>query len=213
MIVELIERSYICPSILECAELRLYRQALFPFFYASDNTCVDVEAAAYFDNLFCMLGAYVYLHTMAHVEYLVHFFPVCATLFTYDPEERRNWEHIVLNDMTVVSDKVEHFGLGSSSAVYHSVYLRTKFIKYALDDWGISSGGREYKASCCYGSPFDSVVKVIVSAVYEFVRHGMVVAFGIFLCKVLCEHIMARTCKSVAAHTSIVTVLVCCLSG
>ena len=40
----------------------------------------------------------------------------------------------------------------------------------------------------------------------------MVVAFRIFLSKILCEYVVTGTCQSIRTHTAVVLLLVCCLS-
>ena len=62
---------------------------LVTFFYASHNLCIDIERLADSDYFFGMLRWQVNFQTVAHIEYLVHFFPICAALF-FDGLERGN---------------------------------------------------------------------------------------------------------------------------
>ena len=170
----------------------------------SDNLCVNVEALAYGNNLFCQFRADVYLHTVSHVEHLVHLFPVCVALFLYRLEEWRYREHVVFHDTTVVADKVKHFRLCSTRAVHHSVNFRTQFVKQFLDDRSVGAGRRENELSGIHIDAFHLVVQTACTAVNQFFRDCVVVAFRVLLCQILCEHIVAGTCKTVASHASVV---------
>ena len=77
-------------------------QALGTFFNATDDLCIDIEAARDGDNLFGNCGTNVDLHTMTAVEHLVHLFPVGLALLLNQLEKRRNGEHVVLDDAAVV---------------------------------------------------------------------------------------------------------------
>ena len=118
--------------IVKCSELRLYSETALAFLYASYNLCVDVEALADGNDLLCHFRTYVDFHAVSHVEHFVHLFPVCAALLLYGLEQRRHGEHVVLYHTAVIVYEMQHLGLCSTSAMYHSVYFRTKLIKTPL---------------------------------------------------------------------------------
>ena len=62
--------------VFECSEFALDGQAALAFFDVTHNLGIDVEALADGDNLLGNLRTNVDLHTVTHVEYLIHLLPV-----------------------------------------------------------------------------------------------------------------------------------------
>jgi hypothetical protein len=67
---------------------------------------IDIEALRDGDYLFGNFRTYIDLHAVSHIEYLIHFLPIGARALVDSTEEGRNWEHVVLDDLAVVVDKV-----------------------------------------------------------------------------------------------------------
>ena len=72
----------------------------------ADHLGIDVETLRKGNHLIGDFRTYVDLHTMAHVEHLIHLLPVCARTLVDGLEQRRNGEHIVFNDTTIVADEM-----------------------------------------------------------------------------------------------------------
>ena len=96
---------------------------------------------------FRMLRRKIYFQTVSHIEYLVHFAPVRIALLLDGPEQRRNGEKVVFDNAAVISDKVQHFGLRTAGAVYHTVNFGTERIEQFLNHRRICTGGREHQLS------------------------------------------------------------------
>ena len=116
-------------------------------FNAAYNLSVYAKALAYFNYLLGMFGAQIYLETVTHVEHLVHLAPVGAALLLDGLEQWGHREQVVL-DYSFVLYKVHYFGLCTSRAVYHTVYLRAKCIEQFLYDGSIGACGRQYQFAC-----------------------------------------------------------------
>ena len=147
---------------------------------------------------------------MSHVEHFVHLSPIRSTLLLNRLEEWRDRKHIVFHHSAILTHKVKHFGLSTTCAMHHTMYLRTQLIQQFLHHWSISTGRGEYQFSCTYRSAFHLVLQCIFTAIYEFRRHLMVETLRIFHGKILCKHIMASTRKSIASHA---TIVFCFVSG
>ena len=150
---------------------------------------------------------------MAHVEYLVHLFPVSAGAVMDGLEERRYREHVVLHDLAVVTNEMQHLRLGATGAVDHSVDLRTQLVEELLDDGGIGTCRGEDELAGIDGDAVDSVGEFVLTTVDEVVGDSMVIALGIFCGKVFGKDIMTGTRQTVAAHAAIIAVLVGSLTG
>ena len=137
-----------------------------------------------------MLGRYVYLHAVAHVEHLVHLAPGCATFLLNEVKEGRNGEKVVLYNMLVV-DKVHYLGLGTAGAVNHSVDGRTHLGKKFLYDRGVGAGGGEYETTGVNGGTFHRIGEVLGAGVDKILGDGSVKSLGIFGRKVFLEYIVA----------------------
>ena len=141
---------------------------------------------------------------MSHVEYLVHFVPICSALFLDGAEEGRNGEEVVFDYQAIVAYEVEHFRLCASRAMHHAVDVRTECIEQLLDHRRIRAGRREHQLAGIDGRAFYQVGQLQVSAVYQVFGHGVVVAFRIFLRQVFGEHIVACRGQPVASHAAVV---------
>ena len=62
--------------VFECSEFALDGQTALAFLDVTYNLGIDVEALADGDNLLGNLRTNVDLHTVTHVEYLIHLLPV-----------------------------------------------------------------------------------------------------------------------------------------
>ena len=71
--------------------------------YVSYNAGVDVERAGYVDNALGGGVVGVYLHTVPHIEYFVHFFPFGAAFVLYHAEQRWDGEEVVFHHVEVVN--------------------------------------------------------------------------------------------------------------
>lgn len=191
--------------ISELSEFTLDNQFfLIALFDTSYNLCIDVEAFADGNHFFRMLRRKIYFQTVSHIEYLVHFAPVRIALLLDGPEQRRNGEKVVFDNAAVISDKVQHFGLRTAGAVYHTVNFGTERIEQFLNHRRICTGGREHQLSGIQRTAFHAVCQFQLSAVYQFVGYGFVIAFRIFLRQIFGEYIVAGAGKSVAAHTAVI---------
>ena len=76
-----------------------------------------------------MFGRKIYLKTVSHIEYLVHFAPVRIALFLDSPEQWRNREKVVFDNAAIVAYKVQNFGLSAAGAVYHTVNFGTERVE------------------------------------------------------------------------------------
>ena len=79
---------------------------MFTLFDSADYLCVDTERTTDFDYPWGDFGADIYFHSMAHVEHLIHFAPVGPATFFDGFEQGWQWEKIVFNYMTIVTDKM-----------------------------------------------------------------------------------------------------------
>ena len=177
------------------------------------DLCIDIEALADGDDLFCNLWAYIDFHAMTHVEYLVHLLPVGARTVVDSLEEWWYWEHVVLHYLAVFAYEVEHLGLCTACAVYHTVDFWAQFVEQFFDDWGVCAGRREHELACIDRSTFHLIGQFVFSAVNQFAWYCVVEAFWVFLCEILSENIVAGRGESVAAHTAVVLLLVCSLTS
>ena len=75
---------YEFPEFTEYGKLIAF--ALVIVVAAADDSGIDVETLGNGDDLFRQFFVYVDFHTVAHIEYLVHFFPGGAGLFLNQPE-------------------------------------------------------------------------------------------------------------------------------
>ena len=160
-----------------------------------------------------MLRRKIYFQTVSHIEYLVHFAPVRIALLLDGPEQRRNGEKVVFDNAAVISDKVQHFGLRTAGAVYHTVNFGTERIEQFLNHRRICTGGREHQLSGIQRTAFHAVCQFQLSAVYQFVGYGFVIAFRIFLRQIFGEYVVAGAGKPVAAHTAVILFFVSGLSA
>ena len=191
--------------VVKCSVFRLDGKALDAFLYISDYLCVDIERTGDFDNLLRIFGREVYFHTVTHVEYLVHLFPIGSAFVVDCTEERWYGEHVVFDHTAVVADEMQHLGLCASCAVYHTVDIGTHLVEHLPDYGSIGAGGREDKLTGIHRGAFHCLVEAIGTAIYQLVWYGMVVSLGIFLCNVFREHVVTCRGESVAAHTSVVS--------
>ena len=194
--------------ILESSEFALDGEALLAFLDVAYDLCVNVERLREGNDLICHLRTYVDFHAVSHVEYLVHFLPVCARTIVNGTEQRRNGEHIVLDDAAVVVDEVEHLGLGTTCAMYHTMNLRTQLVEQALDDRRIGAGGGKDELASVDGRTVNHAIQLILAAIDEIVRHGVVEALRVFLGQILGEDIVAGGGQTIGAHTTVVALLV-----
>ena len=88
--------------IEECAELGLYGQTLCSFFDMTNDLGVDVERFANVDYVVCCFWSDVYLHSMPHVEHLIHLSPVGLARLVYGSEEWGKGEEVVFDNVAVV---------------------------------------------------------------------------------------------------------------
>ena len=170
---------------------------------------VYAKALADGNYLVSHLRTHVYLHAMSHVEYLIHLFPVCAGTFLDGAEEGRNGEHVVFYHFAVLAHEVEHLGLRTTRAMYHAMYLWAHLVQQLLDDGRIGTGRGEHELTRIHGAVAYFIGQLVLSAIYQFLWYGMVVALGILLCQVLGEHVVTGTGKSIAAHAAVIFLFVC----
>ena len=67
---------------------------------------IFLETLADLDNLLCIFGGKVNLQAMTHIEYLVGFCIVGTAFLDDGLEERRNGEHVVLDNPAVVTHEM-----------------------------------------------------------------------------------------------------------
>ena len=156
----------------------------------SDDLCVNFETAAYVDDSLCGGLVGVELHTVAHIEDGVHLFPVGAALFVDEAEQRRGGEEVVLDHVQLV-DEVQHLGLGTAAAVYHTVDFWAGFVKYAANDGSVGAGGREDHLAGIDASHFCGVCQTFAAAIYHFVGQTIVETFRELLGIVFSEDVVA----------------------
>ena len=176
-------------------------------FYVADDLCVDVEAFGYVDDALCGGFVGVDFHTVTHVEYFVHLFPVGCALVVNHFEERGNGEEVVFDYVQVV-DEVEYLGLCAAAAVNHATDVGAVLVEYASDDWGIGAGGGEYHFAGVYSGYFGGVGETAVAAVYYIVGQIVIVAHGVVLGVVFGKYVVAGGGEAVAAHAAVVLVFV-----
>ena len=92
--------------------------------------------------------------------------------------------------------------------MHHTVYLRSERIKELLDYRGIGTCRREYKLSRIERRALDSIGKPEAAAIYKFLRNRLVIALRILLSQIFGKYIVTGTGKPVAAHSSVVLLLV-----
>ena len=134
-------KDFLIPKFSEFA---LYGKTARTFFHVPDDACINMEGGSNIDDCLCMLRTEVYLHAVAHIEYFVHFSPICTALFCNNLEEGWNREHIVLDNTAMLSYEVKHLCLGSSRAMNHAMDNRAQMFEYLFDDRGIGTGRRQY---------------------------------------------------------------------
>jgi hypothetical protein len=92
--------------VLEGTKLTLDSEALLAFLDVTHNLGIDVKALRKGDDLLGNLRTNINLHSVTHVEHLIHLFPVGARTFVDGTEEWGHGEHVVLDDLAVVVDEV-----------------------------------------------------------------------------------------------------------
>ena len=75
--------------------------------YAAYDLSIDTETLRYLDDLLRMLWGKIHLHTMTHIEHLIHLCPVSTALLMNSLEEWRNREKVVLDHAAVVTDEMK----------------------------------------------------------------------------------------------------------
>ena len=128
-------------------------------------------------------------------------------------EEWGNWEHVVLNNLAVVVDKVKNLCLSATRTMNHTVNVGTKFVKQTLDNWSVGTCRRKYQLTGINAYTLNGICKFVFSAIDKLVGYIVVETFGIFLSKILGKDIMSCTCQTIGTHTAIVFLLVCSLAG
>lgn len=155
----------------------------------SDDLSVDVETLAHGNDLVGNLWADIDLHTVPHVEHLVHLFPVGAGTVVDDLEQWRNGEHVIFHDAAVLAYEVQHLCLSTACAVHHSVDLRAHLVEQSFNDWSVGAGGGEHELTGIDIESVNLIREMILTTVYELIGHGMVIALGELLCEVLSKDI------------------------
>ncbi len=85
--------------ILEGTEFTFDGQAvLFCGFYITAYLGVDMELGSQVYEGFGCFGIGKYFEALAHIEHLVHFFPIGACRFLDHPENRRCSQQVVFHD-------------------------------------------------------------------------------------------------------------------
>ena len=136
---------------MEVTELAVYVELfLVACLYAAHDLSVDAEALADFDDALCLVGREVYLHTMTHVEHLVHLCPVGMALLVDSLEQGRYGEHVILDDVQLVYE-VQDFRLRSTRAVHHAMDVVAHLVEDLLDYRSVCAGGGEYQLACVEG--------------------------------------------------------------
>ena len=87
----------------------------------ANNLCIDIEALGNCYNLISNLWTDINLHTVSHIEHLIHLLPVSTALFVNHLEEWWNREHIILDNLAVVAYEVENLCLSTTSTMYHTI--------------------------------------------------------------------------------------------
>src|SRR3712207_5173707 len=105
-------------------------QALFTFLYVSYNLGVYIKFFADLDNSLCYFGIDVNLHSVAHVEYLIHFFPICARAVMDGFKQWRYGEHVVFDHFAIVVHEVEH--LDRKSTRLNSSHANISYAVFCL---------------------------------------------------------------------------------
>ena len=198
---------------MELPELALDGQAASSLFDMTDNLRVNVETPGYIDHLLGVFRAEVDFQTVSHIEYFVHFRPVCSALLGNSPEKRRDGEHIVFYNLAVLAYEMKNLGLRTACAVYHTVDMGAQFVQKTLYNRGVGPGGRENQFSCIERRAAHAVRKFEFSAVNKFVGDGFVIAFRVFLRQIFGKYIVPCAGQAVAAHASVVFFLVGSLSA
>lgn len=90
------------------------------------------------------------------------------------PEQWRNWEEVVLDDMEVL-DEVQHLGLCAARAVYHAMNLMTHCIEHLLYDGSVGTGWAEHQLASIEWRTLDSIGQLQATTVDKFLWHGMIV--------------------------------------
>ena len=129
--------------VFELPVLALNEEALSAFLDAADHLRVDVEALRDADDSLCILRSDIDLEAMAHVEDPIHLRPIGAAAVLNDLEQRRDGEHIILDDAAVFTDEMEDFRLCASRAMHHAVNLGPHLVEHLPDDRGVGTCGRE----------------------------------------------------------------------
>lgn len=109
---------YEFPEFAEYGKLIAF--ALVIVVATADDSGVNIETFGNGDDFIRQFFVYVYFHAVSHIEDFIHLFPRSAGLFLNQPEQRRNGEKVVFDNVHVVYE-VHDFGLCSAGAMHHAV--------------------------------------------------------------------------------------------
>src|SRR3712207_3999131 len=123
----------------------------------ANNLRIDTKLVADGYHLVGILWPHIDFHAMPHVEHLIHFLPVGARTVVDNAEKRRHSEHIIFHYLAILAHKMQHFGLRTTSTMYHSVYLWAKSVEHFLDNRSIGAGRREYQLPRIYIEAFNLI--------------------------------------------------------
>ncbi len=89
-------------------------------FCAADDFCVNVKIPGDTNRFLCSIMGNVDLHAMAHIEYLVHFFPIRSRCLLDGGEQRGRLEQVIFDEMHLLAEP-QAFCLRASRAMNNSL--------------------------------------------------------------------------------------------
>lgn len=106
----------------------------------TDYLCVDsVLFRGVYHHLGVLFGT-IYLHSVTHIEVLIHLTLGNVGIFGNSRKQRRYFEKVVLYVVDTVSE-ILALSLSAARAMYHSVYGRAVIVEYLLDYGSVCTCG------------------------------------------------------------------------
>ena len=149
----------------------------------------------------------VKLHPVSHVEHAVHFAPRRLRFPLDNPEQQRRFEQIVLDHVQLV-DKMQNFGLSAATAMDHAADIAAVLLQHCPNNRSVRPRRRQHQFANRQRTSLYGIGQTVFTGINQIFGNLRIERFRILLADDLRKNVVPGRSQSVAAHPSVVFVLV-----